>query len=126
MIIYEHILKRNMNKMVLLSFFLSTISFSMMFLAHNSFINMVFLLLALMTANGASEMLWSVYCPSLRDTGMVSSATGYLDFISYGAAGVANLVFANAVAQIGWENLILVWAMLMFVGVVIVIPRRMD
>lgn len=126
MIIYEHILKRNMNKMVLLSFFLSTISFGMMFLIHNPFINVVFLLLALMTANGATEMIWSVYCPSLRDTGMVSSATGYLDFISYGAAGVANLVFANAVAQIGWKNLILVWAMLMFIGVVIVIPRRKN
>jgi len=126
MIIYEHILKRNMNKMVLLSFLLSTISFGMMFLVHNPFINMVFLLLALMTANGASEMLWSVYCPSLRDTGMVSSATGYLDFISYGAAGFANLVFANAVAQIGWGNLILVWAMLMFAGVVIAIPRRKN
>lgn len=32
--------------------------------------------------------------------------------------------FANAVAQIGWGNLILVWAMLMFVGVVIAIPKN--
>lgn len=95
-----------------------------MFLVHNPFINMMFLLLALITANGASQMLWSVYCPSLKETGMVSSATGYLNFVSYGAAGFANLVFANAVAQIGWGNLILVWEMLMFVGVVIAIPKN--
>ena len=124
MIIYEHMLKRNMNRMIFLSFSLSAISFVMMFVVHNPFMNMVFLLLALMTANGASEMIWSVYCPSLRDTGMVSSATGYLDFISYGAAGLANLVFANAVAQIGWGNLILVWATLMFAGVIIFMPLK--
>lgn len=123
-IIYEYILKRNMNRTVFISFLLSAISFVMMFVVHNPLINMVFLLLALMTSNGASEMLWSVYCPSLKDTGMVSSATGYLDFISYGAAGIANLVFANAVAQIGWGNLILVWAALMFAGVIIFMPLK--
>lgn len=123
-IIYEHILKRNINRMVFLSFLLSAISFVMMFVVNNPMVNMLFLLLALMTANGASEMLWSVYCPSLRNTGMVSSATGYLDFISYGAAGLANVIFANAVSQIGWGNLIIVWAMLMFIGVIIALPKK--
>lgn len=90
-----------------------------MFIVRNPLINIVFLLLALMTCNGASEMLWSVYCPSLRDTGMVSGVTGYLDFMSYVAAGIANLLFANAIAQIGWGNLILVWSGLMFAGVIL-------
>lgn len=124
LVVYEKILKRNINNMLLMSFFVSTISFVMMFTVQNPFVNIVFLILALMTSGGATEMLWSVYCPSLRDTGMVSSATGYLDFISYAAAGVANLLFANAISQIGWENLILVWAMLMFAGVVISIPWK--
>lgn len=126
LIIYDMLLKRNMNRMLLISFSLSTISFIVMFAVHNPLINIVFLLLALMTSNGASEMLWSVYCPSLRDTGMVSSATGYLDFMSYVAAGVANLLFANAIAQIGWGNLILVWAVLMLVGVIISMPLRIK
>ena len=82
-------------------------------------LNVLFLLVAVISAQGASSMLWSVYCPSLKDTGMVSTATGYLDFISYGAAALANLLFANAVAQIGWGNLILVWAALMFIGIII-------
>lgn len=55
---------------------------------------------------------------------MVSSATGYLDFMSYAAAGVANLLFANAISQIGWGNLILVWAVLMLAGVVISLPLK--
>lgn len=124
LILYEQILKRNINVMLLLSFSLSTISFVMMFAVQNPFVNIVFLILALMTSNGASEMLWSVYCPSLRDTGMVSSATGYLDFMSYAAAGIANLLFANAISQIGWGNLILVWAVLMLAGVMISAPWK--
>ena len=124
LILYEQILKRNINVMLLLSFSLSTISFVMMFTVHHPFVNIIFLILALMTSNGASEMLWSVYCPSLRDTGMVSSATGYLDFMSYVAAGIANILFANAISQIGWGTLILVWALLMFAGVLISLPLK--
>ena len=93
-------------------------------------LNIILMILAIMSSNGAATMLWSRYCPSLRDTGMVSSVTGYLDFMSYIAAAVANLVFANAVSAIGWNNLILVWLGLMVVGVIIALPyqklRRKD
>lgn len=124
LIIYEKILKKNLERMLVVSFLLSTIGFIAMFAVQNPMMNIVFLLLALVFSNGASEMLWSVYCPSLRDTGMVSSATGYLDFMSYVAAGVANLLFANAIEQIGWGNLILVWAALMFAGILISLPIK--
>ena len=69
-------------------------------------------------------MLWSVYCPSLHETGMVSTATGFLDFLSYMAAATANMLFANAINQIGWGRLILVWAVLMSVGIVIALPTK--
>ena len=124
LIVYERILKRDMNKMILLAFSASAISFVMMFVVEQPVINMIFLLVALVTASGASDMLWSIYCPSLKDTGMVSSATGYLDFMSYMAAAAANLMFANAITQIGWGKLILVWAALMLVGVVISLPKK--
>ena len=124
LIVYERLLKRDMNKMILLAFSASTISFVMMFVVEQPIINILFLLVALVTASGASDMLWSIYCPSLRDTGMVSSATGYLDFVSYMAAAAANLLFANAISQIGWGKLILVWAALMLVGVLISLPRK--
>jgi sugar phosphate permease len=80
--------------------------------------------LAIMGSNGATTMLWSCYCPSLRDTGMVSSVTGFLDFLSYMAAAVANVVFANAVTSIGWGNLILVWLGLVVIGVIVSLPYR--
>lgn len=124
LIVYERLLKRDMDKMILLAFSASTISFVMMFVVEQPVINMIFLLVALVTASGASDMLWSIYCPSLKDTGLVSSATGYLDFMSYMAAAAANLMFANAITQIGWGKLILVWAALMLVGVVISLPKK--
>ena len=75
-----------------------------------------------MGSNGAATMLWSIYCPSLRDTGMVSTATGYLDFVSYIAAAVSSVIFANAVSAIGWGNLILVWTAIVVCGMIVSLP----
>ena len=80
--------------------------------------------IAVLMGNCASSMIWVVYCPSLSDTGMVSTTTGYLDFISYAAASVSNIFFGNAVAKIGWGRLILVWAALMGIGAVAVISTK--
>lgn len=126
LLLYEKLLKRNLNKMLLLAFTLSTVGFAVMFATQKPFINIVFLILALLTANGASTMIWSVYCPSLSSTGMVSSATGFLNFMSYIAAAFANMLFANAITQIGWKNLILVWTILMFTGVLISMQRKKE
>jgi predicted MFS family arabinose efflux permease len=122
--VYELIMKRNLNATLLLMFSISTCSFLLMFLCKNPTLNVIFLILAMMADYGASNMLWSVYCPSLRDTGMVSSAIGFLDFLSYSAAAVANLLFANAVESIGWGALVLVWASLMGTGVLISLPYK--
>lgn len=59
-----------------------------------------------------------------RDTGMVSSATGFLDFISYISASAASTVFANAVSGIGWKGLTLVWFGLMVAGILVALPKR--
>ena len=119
--IYEK-LGFNINKTVLIMFSSSAIFFSLTFLIKLPILNIIFIVLAIMSSNGAATMLWSRYCPSLRDTGMVSSATGFLDFLSYMAAAAANLIFANAATTIGWSNLILVWLGLMIIGIVIALP----
>ena len=125
-LIYEYALKRKINLMLILMFGVSVMGFLLMFLVNSPFVNIVFFIIAIMCANGASNVLWNVYCPSLHHTGMVSTATGFLDFMSYLAAAIANLLFANAVTQIGWGNLILIWAVLMAVGVLVVIPRKTE
>ena len=119
--IYEK-LGHDINKTILLMFTSSTVFFVLTYFVSQPVLNIICIVLAIMSSNGAASMLWSRYCPSLRDTGMVSSATGFLDFLSYMAAATANLIFANAATSIGWGNLILVWAALMVVGVVIALP----
>lgn len=116
--IYER-LKRNMDLTLFIFFVGSVISFGGVYLVGKPMANIVLLILAILFNNCAASMLWSIYCPSLRDTGMVSGATGYLDFMSYMAAAVSSSLFANAVTGIGWNNLILVWLLLMAIGVVV-------
>ena len=117
-------LGHNMDKTILLMFSCAMAFFLLTYLVKLPALNIVFIVLAILASNGAASMLWSRYCPSLRDTGMVSSATGFLDFLSYMAAATANLIFANAVTAIGWGKLILVWTGLMMVGVVVALPYK--
>ena len=121
--IYER-LGNNINKTVLIMFSSAAICFALTYFVDAPLFNLIFIVLAIMSSNGAASMLWSRYCPSLRDTGMVSGATGFLDFVSYMSAAVANLLFANAVKDIGWGNLILVWTGLMVIGVVVALPYK--
>ena len=120
--VYEKIMKFNMDATILLMFSLSTVFFLLVYLIKIPALNIILLVLAIMSSNASATMLWSRYCPSLRDTGMVSGVTGFLDFLSYMAAAAANILFANAVADIGWNNLILVWMSLMIAGVIVALP----
>lgn len=121
--IYER-LNRNMHKTILIMFTSASVFFLLTYFVRQPVFNIIFMIAAIMSSNASASMLWSRYCPSLRDTGMVSSATGFLDFLSYMAAAAANLIFANAASVIGWGNLILVWLGLMIVGVLLMIPYR--
>lgn len=121
--VYE-LMGYNMNRTILLMFSVAAVFFLLTYFVQISAINIVCIVIAIMGSNGAASMLWSRYCPSLRDTGMVSSATGFLDFLSYMAAAVANLIFPGAVASIGWGNLVLVWLGIVLLGVIISLPYK--
>lgn len=121
--LYER-LRRNMDLTILIAFVSAAACFMTVYLFKHPVLNIVFMILAIMSSNTASTMLWSRYCPGLRDTGMVSSATGFLDFMSYMAASISSTAFANAVSDIGWGNLILVWFGLMVIGVIVALPNR--
>ena len=121
--IYEK-LGYDIDKTVLVMFSSAAIFFTLTYFVDHPIFNIIFIVLAIMSSNGAASMLWSRYCPSLRDTGMVSSATGFLDFLSYMAASAANIIFANAVTSIGWGNLILVWLAIVTTGVIVALPYK--
>ena len=121
--VYEK-LNRNMDLTILLAFILSAASFLLVYLIKVPAINIALMVVAIMSSNGAATMLWSRYCPSLKDTGKVSSATGFLDFMSYMAAAASTSLFANAVSAIGWKNLILIWFGIAFMGVITALPNK--
>ena len=116
-------MKNNLNATVLLCFGASALCFLLVYLVRQPAVNLVFMVLAMLSSNCAACLMWNQYCPSLRDTGMVSGATGFLDFASYMAAAISSKLFANAVGSIGWGNLILVWTGLMCVGVAVALAR---
>lgn len=116
-------LKNDLNVSVFVCFTGAAVCFLMAYLIRQPVVNLVFMVLAMVSSNCAACLMWNHYCPSLRDTGMVSSATGFLDFASYMAAAVSSKLFANAVGTIGWGNLILVWVGLMCSGVVAALLR---
>ena len=122
--IYERLLKRNMNLTILLAFSTASLSFLGVYAIASPIPNILLMVLGIMGSEIASSMLWSRYCPSLRDTGMTATATGFLDFVSYMAAAAASTLFANAVSSVGWGNLILIWVGLMLVGVLVSVPIR--
>lgn len=119
--VYEK-MHHNMD-LALFSFFVtSALFFILMYFIKTPSVNVVLFVIAVLAADAAAAIMWSRYCPGLRDTGMVSSATGFLDFVSYGAAALSSVIFANAVSAIGWDNLILVWFALMAFGTAITVP----
>lgn len=119
--IYER-LRQNMYLTIRVMFISSLVFFVLVYLVKQPVLNIIFLVCAIMSAGSCSTMMYSRYCPGLRDTGFVSSATGFLDFTSYIAAAASNVIFANAVSGIGWKNLILVWGALMLCGVILSLP----
>lgn len=124
-LVYEK-LRYNMYLTLFLSFLFSASGFFGVYLFKQPVLNIALMIIAIFSASCASSMLWSRYCPSLSDTGMVSSATGYLDFMSYMSASISSTIFANAVSSIGWKNLILIWFALMVTGVLITLPIKKE
>jgi sugar phosphate permease len=109
-------LKRNTNKALLVFFSVSAVSFLGAYFITQAYVNLALMIVAMIFSNCASSIMWNTYCPSLRDTGMVSSATGFLDFCSYLAAGISGKLFAGAGSTISWDALVLVWCGLMVLG----------
>ena len=117
-------LKRNMDLAILIYFSISASAFLLLMFISNSVLNIAVMLIAMLASHCADSLMWSRYCPSLYDTGLTSTATGYLDFISYAAAATASNIFPHAKDVIGWTGLILVWAGLMVIGILVSLPHK--
>ena len=120
--IYEK-LGRNMHLCTLMFFAVSALSFTVLYFVTSPIPNICIMVVAIMSSNAAATMLWSVYCPSLCDTGLVSGITGFLDFLSYVAAALSSLLIPKIVAVFSWNSIVLIMAALMLVGILISVPH---
>ena len=120
-VVYK-LFRSNMDLTLFATFTLSALFFLGVFLIKQPILNVFMIVMAVMCANSAATVLWSMYCPTLKDTGIVSAATGFLVFIGYIASSLSSSLFANAVDSIGWGNLIIVWMGLMILGSLAMVP----
>ena len=120
-VVYK-LFRSNMDLTLFATFTLSALFFLGVFLIKQPVLNVFMIVMAVMCANSAATVLWSMYCPTLKDTGIVSAATGFLVFIGYIASSLSSTLFANAVDSIGWGNLIIVWMGLMILGSLAMVP----
>ena len=120
--IYEK-LGRNMHVCPLIFFSVAAVFFFASCFVTHPIANIAIIIIAIMASNSAATMLWSVYCPSLRDTGLVSGITGFLDFLSYSASALASLLIPRLAESFGWRNVIFLMAGLMVIGTAICIPH---
>jgi len=123
--VYEKI-GYKMNLTMFIFFILSFIFFILTYFVNSSVPNIIFFVLAIMFSIAAANMIFSRYSPSLRDTGMVSTATGFLDFISYMSAAVASAVFGSLADLNRWKDMLIICIVLMLIGIILCIPRKND
>ena len=113
--VYEA-LGRNLHLSPIIFFSFSAVCFATLYFVTNPLLNIIIIIIAIMSSNASATMLYSVYCPSLRDTGLVSGITGFIDFLSYIAAALASMAIPYIVGDIGWRNTLLIAFGMMIVG----------
>lgn len=103
--------------MMRVAFSVSAVFFALLpFVGGTPWLSYVVLIVALMAMSCSSALLWSIYIPSLAQTGRVSSANGVLDCVGYVVAAGANLLFAGVMSTCGWNTVYLLWASLGVIG----------
>ena len=80
--------------------------------------NIFLFIIALVSISCSSALLWSVYIPNQRKSGMISTINGVFDFSGYIAASAANILFSFTIDKVGWNGIIVMWILLMISGVI--------
>lgn len=108
------------------SFFFATLFILGVLFISNRYINAVCILMAQMALGTASSLLWSIYIPSQRESGLVSTLNGVIDFSGYFIASLANILFVSVMNCFGWEGIIIIWCATAVTGLVMAIFTKQD
>ncbi len=102
----------------------SAVFYAIMLFPGNSWLQMILIVLARTAASCAGAVMWSIYIPGLGKSGKVSGANGILDCAGYVAASASNTVFAGIMTAIGWNGIIIAWAVVMLTGALITLSGK--
>ena len=108
-------------KIIKYSFLVSGVFLIAMLFAKNAWVNILFFFVSLTVSGFAAAVLWSIYIPSLKSTGKVSSANGILDCSGYVGAAMANMIFASMADKMGWNAVVILWSVIMMLGFVLAV-----
>ena len=112
--------KNNERTMCVWLFLLSAILFFLVFLfnGRNAIITITSLFIASALMTGACNMIFGVYILHFKETGLVSSITGFIDFTSYVTAAGASSLFPYILGVSNWGVVIISWIATCVIGFV--------
>lgn len=113
-------------KMIRFSYLFASVFFTGVFFFDNIYLNVICLLLAKMSIGTSSSLLWSIYIPAQRKSGMVSTVNGVFDFSGYLFASAANLLFASSIESLGWNGIIALWFSMTIIGFIISVFTKQE
>ena len=120
LILYERVFKRDVKKTLLCIFATVSVSFgASLFFTDNAWANVILTTVATVVSGGYTAMLFSVYCPSLKKVGAVSSVSSFINCTNYVVAAVATAITTSVVDRIGWSKIVLAWTLMMVIGFVV-------
>ena len=112
--------KNNERTMCVWLFLLSAVLFFLVFLFNgkNAIITIASLFIASALMTGACNMIFGVYILHFKETGLVSSITGFIDFASYVTAAGASSLFPYLLGYSNWGVVIFTWILTCAIGFV--------
>ena len=108
--------KDNMMCLMRVLFLASALGLALMNFVPSPILNITIFAVSQFLSAGVSALIWSVYIPSLADTGKVSAVNGILDFSGYFGASAANVMISSVMGKIGWNGVVYMWSLFMFLG----------
>ena len=125
LVLYERVFKRDVKKTLLCIFSLAALGFgSSLLFAGNGWANVILTTAATLCCGGYGAILFSVYCPSLKRVGAVSSVSSLINCTNYVVAAIATAITTSVVGSIGWDKIVIAWTVLMVIGFAVTMTMR--
>lgn len=113
---FYKLFKHNEASILRVFFIMSAVCFILMNFISQMWVNVALYILGYFFTGIGSSTVWSIYIPSLYNSGKVSSANGVMDFSGYFGAASATFISGYILKGFGWKGMLISWAIFVSVG----------